>query len=323
MDKHPNSALFDRHPYLGVANRPGASKVLNNVKISHDSLGNRPSKYPITESVFRIVTIGGSTTYGVGVNDHENWPYLLDSITGRDTSVVNLSVPGYSTVEHLVTAALYLQKFMPDVIIIHSGLNDLRISNVKNFNIDHSGFHYPHLIGSMGQCYLEKIPKVSTLYYSIRFLQKVKLFPVCAYHQARVYGTGNFGLDPVAIADYENKLERLIRICDDQSDRIILVPQVLIEENIINNELRWWIPFIKPENLLDVVHTYNRVMQKLGERHDVVFLDEMERVRWRSEDFTDPSHLNAESNLKLAKLIKKALATRDSVSEDVSPSSSR
>ena len=56
----------------------------------------------------RIAALGGSTTYGTRVLDDEMWPSLLQRDLGAGWEVLNLAVPGYSTVENVIQSAFWL-----------------------------------------------------------------------------------------------------------------------------------------------------------------------------------------------------------------------
>src|SRR5690606_26541028 len=57
------------HPYLCYVNTPGFVRG----KLSHNSNGFRAPEFPIAkpEGIFRVVAIGGSTTYTEAVEDNE------------------------------------------------------------------------------------------------------------------------------------------------------------------------------------------------------------------------------------------------------------
>lgn len=313
LNKHPNSALFEKHPYMSVTNRKGIEEDLYGVHFSHNKYAQRSKNYDTSEirTITRIVTIGGSTTYGVGVNDWQTWPNNLDSLTGDDTIIINLSVPGHSTVEHLITASLYLQDFDPDVIIIHAGLNDMRVSHVEGLMNDYSNFHEPHLTGSMGLCYLEQVPKISTLFYLVQVMQNVGMYPICSFHSASISGTIAQGIDPKAIRIYKENLKKLLYLCKYHTDKVLFIPQILIEENIENDELNWWIPYIPSNQLLLVLDEYNATSKRVVDSANCVYLQEVDEFSWQADDFSDASHLNDKGNKKLAGIINKTLSFKN------------
>jgi lysophospholipase L1-like esterase len=94
---------------------------------------------------FRIVCIGGSTTYGDSVGDEETYPVQLEAELRRarpklDIEVVNAGVPSYTTAESLASLALICLDWKPDAIVLYEGINDLRPRQYRNF--DSAYFHY-------------------------------------------------------------------------------------------------------------------------------------------------------------------------------------
>ncbi|HYN63244.1 MAG TPA: SGNH/GDSL hydrolase family protein [Candidatus Limnocylindrales bacterium] len=83
---------------------------------------------------FRILAMGGSTTWGHKVSDDETWPVALErelrAATGRDIEVLNGGVSGWD-IEQFVVALRqsHLQLFQPDLVVVFAGWNDPRIDS--------------------------------------------------------------------------------------------------------------------------------------------------------------------------------------------------
>lgn len=76
----------------------------------------------------RILVVGDSTAFGVGVDDADSWPALLEkklaAALQREVEVVNAGVPGYSTFQALRMAEKYAEEPKPDLLIVCAGFND-------------------------------------------------------------------------------------------------------------------------------------------------------------------------------------------------------
>ena len=123
---HLYQVLFEPHPFLVVVPKSGAKVTKkegngNYLTISHNSLGFRGPEVSTKKppNIIRIVTLGGSTTYCVSVSDDQTWPFLLEKQLGPAYQVINLGVPGYSTVENIIQTALILPELHPDVAIFY------------------------------------------------------------------------------------------------------------------------------------------------------------------------------------------------------------
>ncbi|MCG3134996.1 MAG: hypothetical protein HMLKMBBP_02489 [Planctomycetes bacterium] len=70
----------------------------------------------------RVLCVGDSCTYGLGVALVDAWPTQLAERSGLD--VLNAGVPGYSSHQGAILAARLQQRFRPDVTIVQFGNND-------------------------------------------------------------------------------------------------------------------------------------------------------------------------------------------------------
>jgi hypothetical protein len=123
------------HPYLAYANRAGyKSREGAKHQVSHNSLGFRGPevKSPKPSGTFRIVCLGGSSTYGHGPSsDEATWPARLEARLRaarpeRSLDVVNGGCRGYSTFESLGNYAFRLSDLEPDLVLIYHTVNDMR-----------------------------------------------------------------------------------------------------------------------------------------------------------------------------------------------------
>jgi len=134
------------HRYLGYAPTPGYSRGPNR----HNALGFRGAEVAVPKppTAYRIVCLGGSTTYGDGVEDwHFTYPALLqDSLRARgigDVEVVNAGVSGYSSYESVVNLEFRVLDLHPDLVFFYEAINDVHPRLVwppSAYRGDNSGF---------------------------------------------------------------------------------------------------------------------------------------------------------------------------------------
>ena len=127
---------IEPHPYLAYANKAGyvhEPDGENPRRMSHNALGFRGPELSRDkpEGAFRILCLGGSSTYGHGPScDEATWPARLEQhlegATGREIEVVNAGCQGYSTHESLINLALRGVDLNPDVVLVYHGINDVR-----------------------------------------------------------------------------------------------------------------------------------------------------------------------------------------------------
>ncbi len=119
-DMLPDDLLFyvPKGMFPGVDERKVATMNFRSGKIS----------VPKTPGIKRIVCMGGSSTWGRGVNQYETWPAFLNGMIradGIDAEVVNAGVEGYTSFQILILMHYYMLQFSPDAVILYVGHNDL------------------------------------------------------------------------------------------------------------------------------------------------------------------------------------------------------
>jgi len=122
------SSMFVRHRYIGYMPAPNYRSGPN----AHDALGYRGDAFPLSkpEGEYRIVALGGSTTYTVAVQDYRSsYPHLLEREL-RDRGfprvrVINAGVPGYMSWESLANLQFRVLDLEPDMILVYHGVNDV------------------------------------------------------------------------------------------------------------------------------------------------------------------------------------------------------
>ena len=111
---------------------PYLNYVANPIHPEHNRMGYRGNAItlPKPEGVFRIVTLGGSTTYSTGTSPEESYPALLQRTLRQDygytqVEVINGGMSGYSSWENFVNFAFRVLELEPDMIIVYAAVNDV------------------------------------------------------------------------------------------------------------------------------------------------------------------------------------------------------
>jgi lysophospholipase L1-like esterase len=133
LRRDPYAVLVEPHGTVGYRPRPGrVVRYENGTQATVNAMGFRgPEVARKPAGTFRVVLLGGSTTFGWGVDDDgtvDAWMrrILAKRIPERDVEVVNLGFDGYDSyqlLERLRSDGLELE---PDALIVHSGVNDVR-----------------------------------------------------------------------------------------------------------------------------------------------------------------------------------------------------
>jgi lysophospholipase L1-like esterase len=121
--RQQNSILVPM-PYVNYIPSPGFPE--------HNQLGYRGPDItiPKPEGVFRIVALGGSTTYGSATKPEDAYPAQLQNILRDEhgyssVEVINGGMVGYSSWETLANFAFRTLELEPDMVILYDSVNDI------------------------------------------------------------------------------------------------------------------------------------------------------------------------------------------------------
>ena len=109
---------------------------LNEYSTKINNYGYRSGGVKNSEKIFTIMCVGGSTTFGSGVEDSsDSYPALLEQFLiqkGFDIKVINAGVPYHTSLDVLmrfITKGIYSR---PDMLLINTGGNDTGPLNSPN-----------------------------------------------------------------------------------------------------------------------------------------------------------------------------------------------
>ena len=80
-------------------------------------------------NTFRIIAVGGSTTWGGDNSYRDSWPFQLEILLNENEKeniryeVINAGVSGYGSAQHYARSKKELLKLSPDMVIIYSAWN--------------------------------------------------------------------------------------------------------------------------------------------------------------------------------------------------------
>ncbi len=100
--------------------RAGASSDVGGVRVSVNQNGHRgrPVEYARKDGVARILMLGDSVAFGVGVADEQTFSARMDR-PGAGVEVVNLAVPGYGPAQILLLLRTRGLAYRPDAVVVH------------------------------------------------------------------------------------------------------------------------------------------------------------------------------------------------------------
>jgi len=117
---------------IGYRNRPGLRGEFYGVPVAINSLGMRDSEIPSKGAdEFRILVLGDSVPFGIGVDFDETIPSQLEEILNqaapphRTYRTLNMGVPSYNTEQELLQLKTLGLSLEPDVAVLLFSLNDI------------------------------------------------------------------------------------------------------------------------------------------------------------------------------------------------------
>jgi lysophospholipase L1-like esterase len=138
--RDPTRVLIEPHGDLAYRQKPHSEfRYPNGTSAHSNALGFRGPDVARRKppGTFRIVLLGGSTTHGWGVNDDQtiDW-YLRRALAEAHprlrVEVLNLAFDGYDSYQDWARLRSDGLAFDPDVIIVNSGINDVRNTRIPD-----------------------------------------------------------------------------------------------------------------------------------------------------------------------------------------------
>lgn len=118
---------------IGYRNRPGLNGRFWGTQVSINSRGLRDREIALqpAEDEFRILMLGDSVVFGLGVDDDDTIPRRLEQQLNRPDGtsvyrVINMGVPSYNTVQELEQLETVGFLYSPDMVLLVFSINDLQ-----------------------------------------------------------------------------------------------------------------------------------------------------------------------------------------------------
>jgi len=275
-----------------------------------NSLGFRGKEFnpKDKEGRIRIFCLGPSTTFGGGSSDSETWPgrlqYYLDKAAGGRFEVINSGFPGYYSLNYLNILRHELINYLPDMLVMEIGTNDLGRS-MEEKNIGKLSIKIHELLYYRSILYTLLTEKLSSIF------QKSPI-PMHIY-------TLN------ADSAWKENLKSIITICHNNNIKVILLrqmlntaPEIFLNDNMSFEQISQAQKdptdrFSKAYSSPQVIYRYNAitaVFRETSAKYNVTLLDFrkefLEAISDSKESFfSDDVHLTSKGNDLLGKLTAK------------------
>jgi len=318
-------ALNERpHPYLLWENAP--NYISSNGLRQTNKLGYRNTNdFDFTKDakVFRILALGGSTTYGYLLDGpDEAWPSQLEGILNDALSedsdydrieVINGGL-NYATSAELLLHYLFRDRYLdPDIVIIHTGGNDAKLLLFHDYNPDYSDFRPGwetniHRLRT-GEGFLIRLSNIAKLFYAFWLNDSAALPHINKQSKS-------FDLRPAYYVEnakknepvgFERNLRLLVRNVIDDGAEPILLPFVITSDeqfDTLSAESSARVAFtIKiREGYLIALAKNNEVMRSLSLEYQIPLIT-LSPEEIPTEYFLDDAHLSKEGEAIKARFV--------------------
>jgi hypothetical protein len=295
------------HPYMLYANNPSYNK--DGVR-QHNSLGYRgdefdPEKDPET---LRILTLGGSTTYGYLINNpNETWPAklqeMLRSHTGQKVEVINGGLK-YGTSAELLASYVFRHRYLkPDIIIFHEGGNDAIPVLFPDYHPEYTHFR-GHGSGAQMR-YGEKVllhSNVFKIFYTLwlnklETVYKAQPYPLSELDRKEAEKRVD---DDRHFEGFRRNVELLIQLADIDKAEIVLFGFVQAREENLSKNRKDHVGLEK--TVVKCVEKNKAIMHALASRYGSVYIEASQDL-FKDEWFLDNCHLNPDGEEAKARFV--------------------
>ena len=282
-----------------------------------NELGYRGPIIKDKEKEYRILTIGGSTTECLYLDNSETWPNLIMEklgITkdGRKVIVMNIGKSGHNIRDHIIQLQL-INLYEPDLVIFMVGANDLllRLSQGEAWKpFDENSYDYNRAFSytpdyNFKSTLTYKIYKSIIEQFNSRIIAQDKVGNVyLVMRTKRMNSNSTIDTKPdleVVLEDYERNLNRLIEITHGKNASVLFATQpYLWKENMSEKEDHsLWMTtdfngnYYTTDVMISSIEEFNsRLLDACAENRDVFCIDLEKKVPRSLDYFYDDMHFN-------------------------------
>ena len=285
------------------------------INYRRDNLGFRGSYDSLSK--IDIMTIGGSTTNQLYIDDKETWQsYIKNFFTasGRNITIINAGVDGQSTRGHIAIFDRWLTEIKGikvRYILAYVGVNDMRVEDAQlgdQMMSDDMGKRIRHFILNNSSLY--NFFRTIRGYFrarSAKLIHGVKTNKVDKWIEVQPFNT-NVQLPKNyddRLAAYKTRLRQLIKKIKEFGSEPIIVTQHVNVYRVRDNKVYF------PENAppsseqwsYSIVRSFNNMSMEVCKIQKAICFDLARDVVFREEDFYDHVHNTPKGTRKIGQYL--------------------
>jgi len=308
-------------PYRGSVLKPGGRADYGDRLMEINGIGLRGGEVgPKRSGTTRILTVGGSTTFGLYASDNQHtWPAVLEASLrerGFDVEVLNAGTPGWTlrtSVTHLELLGFGLE---PDVVISLHAYNDLGLNHLEQYRAD-------SLVDDVEALRREQPREWWEWSAALRFAHSRLRKP---------YSEPSEKVDrfePEGRVAFERNLRRLVRRSREHGARVLLSTfptafRPTFEESLAAGvpEVELWYRAMSPlayPHLMTGLREYNEAIRSVGAELGVAVVDTARLYPSGHEYYATPIHHTDLGEVQVARIIEEALLAHGLVAGERPP----
>ena len=332
VQSDPVETLYARHPYLPIALRPGSDYRDNDTSGRINALGLRGPERTAARppGAFRVICVGGSTTFGAGIaGDEKTYPARLEARLreanpGLEIEVWNAGVPGYTTAENVIYLGLRLIDFEPDIVVLYEGYNDFKPNRHPGFVSDYSHWRDRAVTPRRPPLeWLRLVAKGRALAARWFTDPNSEVRDPASGQTLRRYDTvGEEGL-----AAFRRNLRTMVRTASGAGARAVLAtyPHPCTEENLrarpeLFTYLPGYLPTLTFAGVRDAFDRYNEAVRAVAAEEGAILADAARAIPPDADFFVDHVHFNARGADLFAEVVAGAILPAIRPAPDADPS---
>jgi lysophospholipase L1-like esterase len=298
------SRQFQYHPLLQVVPTPNYSQA-NPFPIRHDANGIRgPQRMSARlQQQLVIATLGGSSTYDLGVGDGDTWSDVLEAQLGERYAVINHGGPGYSTVENVIQTVFYLNAYgvTPRCAVYYIGWNDIRNAHLPNLDRAYADFH---LLSQIDSERVRKTPLIAAFSPLAQSVISVlgRSFDTIPMAVERRGDPPLSGSDERLEEIFRANLTAIVAVNRQRHIASIFVGQVLNRAQLQGEGRYGWLPLVRDTDVWPLQQRFNMILKETADEIGVPqFIPPIEE--FEGGDFVDHGHFSVKGATKFAYMV--------------------
>ncbi len=236
-------------PFLNYINTPGLHDSRGNFEVN--KMGIRyPREIELTkpEQTLRILFLGGSTTFGEIELDHDAFPGMVEKILRTeflpaqdkytDIECLNGGVHGLTSAEILNHYQFKYQYIQPDIVVIHTGVNDaFAYAQIygSTYQPDYHNSRRVYYDPQLPTCFERKLflSKAYALYFiksRLKHFLKNTLEDNIFYLHTNDkiwFEPGNSAITDTTFNAFYNNMKTLVSVANRRGADVLFVPEVI------------------------------------------------------------------------------------------------